>query len=81
MAVLWSLEYLPSNFRANASSVGMAHFVPSLIFLDISDGRGVKWHSDIFERGCLKGTVQRDLFGWKWYQSTDLSQKDWRRDY
>jgi hypothetical protein len=29
----------------------------------------------------IKGTVQRDLFGWKWYQSTDLSQKDWRRDF
>jgi hypothetical protein len=35
----------------------------------------------IFLKSHFKGTVQRELFGWKWYQSTDLSQKDWRRDY
>jgi hypothetical protein len=31
--------------------------------------------------GGFKGTVQRDRFGWKWYQSIDLSLNVRRRDF
>jgi hypothetical protein len=32
-------------------------------------------------RALLKGTVQRDRFGWKWYQSIDLSLNVRRQDF
>jgi hypothetical protein len=31
------------------------------------------WLFNIYDEVDFKGTVQRDRFGWKWYQSIDLS--------
>jgi hypothetical protein len=37
--------------------------------------------SKILISSLFKGTVQRDRFGWKWYQSIDLSLNVRRRDF
>jgi hypothetical protein len=38
---------------------------------------GISWA----EKLPFKGTVQRDRFGWKWYQSIDLSLNVRHRDF
>ncbi len=76
----WSRSYELRQGRPVPRTAGhhMAGFSRLLLVVRLSSH---SLFTSLLLQYLFKGTVQRDLFGWKWYQSTELSQKDWRRDH